>query len=260
MPPYRVNAKNQATMNIIIYGAQGVGKTVLGGSAQDHPDLAPVLFVNIEGGLKSIAARGDIDAEDVGSTAELEELFWKLANKDPEYAKYRTVVIDSVTELQTLNLEEIVAKAVASKTGKNANRTTADEVWMDDYGKSTVQLKRLLRWFKDLPINVIITALPKKVYPKGKKDEDKEPSEILPSLTSKLGDSLMGYVDYVWYMFSEERENDEVIRYILTRDKGVYRAKTRGMNFSEAMGPVVTNPNMKDLYDLFLKSEGTKKK
>jgi hypothetical protein len=260
-----------SNMNILIYGSQGVGKTVFAASAHDSKQMKGVLFLNAEGGLISVASRGDIRAVDLTSIEQnennptgfsLEEMFWKLANNDPAYKDIRTVVIDSVTELQTMNLEELVEAAIKKNPGKYKDRSR-DEIYQEDYGKSTTMLKRLFRWFRDLDRNVIWTALPKFVYPKGADLQNAEPLAVLPSLTAKLGDSLMGYVDFVWYMYQseetdEDTKEDLVVRHLLTQSRGAYRAKTRGMKFADAIGARVDNPNMAELYDLFMKSEGSK--
>ena len=46
---------------------------------------------------------------------------------------------------------------------------------------------------------------------------------------------------------------------MLTHSHGVYKAKTRGHNFANAIGEVVKNPNMAELYNTLLTSEGYSK-
>lgn len=234
-------------INALIYGRQGCGKTTLCATANDHPDLANVLFLNVEGGLLSVSGRGDIKKIDIRNIDVVEEVFWDLVNKDPDYADIQTVVIDSGSELQSLNLAQIVAEAVNSNKNK---RDDQDFIQLDDYGKSNAQLKRIFRWYRDAPFNVIITALPQYIFPRGNNQENQEPTDCLPQFTAKLAEAVMGYMDFVWYMYEVDGE-----RKLLTRPKGIYRAKTRGPRFSEAIGQVVDNPTLPALYQKLLESE-----
>ena len=47
-------------MNILIYGDPGSGKTHLAGTAQDVPNMADVHVFNVDGGIMTLASRGDI--------------------------------------------------------------------------------------------------------------------------------------------------------------------------------------------------------
>lgn len=264
-------SQTRTYLNILIYGNPGIGKTWLTATAQSHKDMQNVYFLNVEGGLATIAGVEGIKAIDIvgierfkptpekpallPNQSTLEDEFWKLAAKQGDYANINTVIIDSGTEIQTLNLEILSSEAMK----KNKNRSQ-DELWIDDYGKSTAQLKRIFRWFRDLPMNVIITALPQQVYPKGEGKKTLEPVEVRPQFTEKLGVSVMGYMDMVWYIYSDSDQ-----RYLLTQEHGVFKAKTRGIYFSEQLGTKVLLKNVNDpkseghdlssIYELFKKTE-----
>lgn len=244
----------------LIYGEPGCGKTTLASQANDHKKMEPVLFANVEGGLLSVAHRRDINAIDIRKTQDLYDLYDRMSTGDLE-GEVGTLVIDNFTEVQAMNLDEIVRKEVAS--GKNSNRVSNDDIWQDDYGVSTTQLARILRWFRNLPINLIITAHAKFVYPptgRGQQVTDKEPVAVLPMLSQKLCKTAMGQVDFVWFLeYQPEHLDDEdntvpERRLMLTRPDGIRQAKTRGPKFAEAMGPEVENPHLPTLYDIFLKS------
>lgn len=250
LTPYRVTT-SKPKIKTLIYGRPGIGKTTLAASAQEHPDLAPVLTANFEGGLLSISGRGDIDAVDIHSMEEVDQLFWSIRNLTPPFDQYKTLIIDSGSEMQTLALEEAVRIEMNKKQaqGRLGDRTI-DDIEIQNYGKSGAQLARIFRWFRDLPINLIITALPKFVFPQGVDARTALPIEVTPSFTNKLGVQIMGYVDFLWYLYEEGG-----VRKILTKDTGAYRAKTRGFNFQLGLGNPHNNPWLPTIYDLLVEAE-----
>lgn len=242
-------------MNILIYGDPGSGKTYLAGSAQDHPGMANVHFFNIDGGLMTLAYRGDITATDIHSVEDLEQEYWKLVNKDPKYEGIKTIVIDNITELQTLSLENIVRKEMTRNQGRKNRGATVDDIYVEDYGKSTKQMARVLRGFRDLPINVIYIAHKKDIM----KGQTGVVESSVPSLTSKLETAVSGYMDFVWYLYTATEQvadpqgaRPELHRYLLTESFDTYFAKTRGVEFAHSLGGVVRDPNMAEIYQKFI--------
>lgn len=237
-------SKQKPYLKALIYAKPGLGKTTLAASCLDHPELNDVLFINIDKGLLSIADRevtvAEIGIDESGVSTgnivkELEDILFKIVAKQPEYAKFKTVVIDSATELQVHNLEDI-------SKGKN-------QITQPDYGKDSKALKKVASALRDMPLNVIITALAKSRFD-GPEDA-KKLVEIGPALTASVSEALMAAVNFVWYLGLDPKSGNRIL---LTREMGVIRAKTRNQKFQEMIGDKIENPNLAVLYTKLLEA------
>lgn len=248
-------------INLLAYGDNGVGKTTFAATAQHHPRMRNVLFANIEGGLLSVEDMAGlppgIRKVDIKTPADIEELYWGLRNRktsgDNFYESVETTVIDSGTELQTKGLEFRVGEALEKEAGKKeAERRHADldDIHQDDYGRNARATARVFRAFRDLDVNVIITAYPRFRYPprpKGVRDWDPMPQECSPDFAPALQRHVKAYMDFVWYMYLQKIDDlnnplepvaGEYKRMILTKPAGIYYAKTRG-RLADKMGQVI---------------------
>jgi phage nucleotide-binding protein len=252
MPPIRRVTASDLKIKLLLYGRPGVGKTYLAAEANDHPALAPALFLNFEGGLLSVVGRGDIDAIDITSVADLEAAYLDIRDGKNGTDRYRTIVIDSASELYNKSLEEAIAA--------RAKGRSVDKIEIGDYGKASYQVHRLFRAFRDLDRNIIATAHAKMVYSQLQDSRSEQPIEVTPQFPEKLSQQLMGIFDWAWFQYLFEREAEdggtETVRAILTRDRGAYKAKTRGRTFPLALGEIVENATLPQIYDLYLRCEG----
>lgn len=219
---------------IMIFGGSGIGKTLASCIAKK------ALVVNCEGGLLCLEKYKDyfemlgLDVCKPESMDDLLDLFVML--KDTDHG-YETVILDSLTEIQKMSLEHIMASP--------KHKGDPDTPSLQDYGINTNQVRKLVRVFRDLPMHVVFTALDIE-----SKDDTDGTLRMMPLLTPKLQEEVMGYMDIVGYLFMSADEDGKPVRKLLTQPTGKYRAKDR----SGTLGIGLVNPTM---YDITCKLDGT---
>ena len=183
-------AQQNTTLNILIYGESGVGKTVLAGSADAVPSMRKVLFIDIEGGTSSlIHTYPNVDTVRVKNWEEMQEVYDAFFYGD--MSQYSTVVLDSLTEIQKFSMYNIMEELVKSKPDRDL-----DVPSMREWGKNLEQTRKIVRAFRDLPVNTIFTALAKEV-----RDDLTGVVTWKPSLTGKLADEVAAFLDIVVYYY-----------------------------------------------------------
>ena len=184
---------------------------------------------------------------DQANASKMLDAIWKHQTDEPRGKGqmpriYRTVVIDSLTEVQRRSLDRIVdtrtGQAFAGSITKGVkfenNRTT-----LQDYGDNTQQMRKLVRAFRDLDMNVIFTALESEVQ-----DDTTGKVTVRPALTDKLWQDVNGYVDIVARMFTVTKDK-MIERKIAFQPYGNYVAKDR----SGALGMGMTDATVKQIVD-----------
>jgi phage nucleotide-binding protein len=231
----------------LIYGEFGSGKTRFAGTAAEHELMRDVLFVSCEGGELTIRGRDMMKTGRIGAIKEIQEVLDSLTFGDKKYKSFRTVVVDSISAVRDILVEEMLAKP-----GRKLEVPTIQE-----WGLVNTHIKRIVRHFVHLPINVIFTCLPRFYYPKSKDENPAvEPIEVTPDFSRKLSNSVCAMVDHVWFLYVDPTRDDPTRRCLLTQPHGVYAAKTRGEEFAAAIGQLVENPTLSDLYSTLLKVGG----
>lgn len=158
-----------------LYGRSGSGKTTL---AATFPK--PILYLDIrDEGTDSIADVEGIDVLEPKTVEEVEEaLFWLIRNPK----RYKTVIIDTVTQMQEMAVEEIAAKSKSKKKAGEWGSMTK-QMW----GEVSAKLKSLIIDFRNLPMEVVFIAQDR-VF--NLDDEDGEDSELMPEVGPRLMPSV----------------------------------------------------------------------
>lgn len=205
------------TMNILLYGPGGTGKTVNACSAP-----GPILVGNAEGESALRFARGKwgddkIHEKAITCAKDLDDIFLHVR----EGCEEKTLVIDSVGEIYQRLVEELAGSGRAS---------------LQNYGDVNTKIERFVRAVKDLPINVVLIA-------HEQLDEDDGASIKRPATGGKkLPEKLVAAVDVVGYCAVLPESEDAPRRYVAqlveangrrAKDRSGSLGKLRDINLSE---------------------------
>jgi len=231
-------------LNILVYADSGTGKTTLAGSASEVEAMYPVLVVDIEGGTESLRhTYPNVDVVRVRTWNEMQQLYDTLHAGDHPY---KTVVLDSLTEIQKFSMYQIMEDLL-----KNNPDRDPDIPSMREWGKNIEQIRRFVRAFRDLDMHTIFTALVR---------IDKNTRTGLetrkPMLSGKLADEVAAFLDIVVYyytkeVFKEGADESDTLRLMLTRKTEDTVAKDRSGN----LPMIVEEPTMSTLFGLMYPTE-----
>lgn len=198
----------------LIFSPAGHGKTRLLGTAQDDPRTNPMLILDYEGGTSSLVGR-DIDLEPIRSWDDFTKVYSTVIGGEHPY---KSLGIDSISETHIFALLNILDTDTRT-------RKMPDRLEQGDYGIALVQMRRLVRKFRDLPMHVIFTALAKEIV------DPQEGTIKIPGLPGSFAEEILGIVDTVSYLsvgtIEDEEGNSSYHRVLLLRDYPQIRLKVR---------------------------------
>ena len=165
--------KRNLTINVIIYGAPGIGKTTFCATAPKP------LIIDLEGGSLSIADR-NVDLVQVTNINDVQEsVNFALKNG------YKTIVFDSLTRYAEVLMDDILAKN---------NKITAQ---IQHWGELVTRIKKMMWVLQAQNINTIFTCLEK---------ETDEGDQLIkrPSLNGQLVQAIPAIVDVTGYLYATQ--------------------------------------------------------
>lgn len=188
--------RKQTGVKILAYGDSGAGKTFA------IKDLPKPLIISAEAGLLSLQ-KYNLPYVEVKEISDIGEAFKFLqSSKD-----FESVAIDSISEIADVILQK--AKQM------NKDQRIA-------YGQMQDQMKEIIRSFRDLNLNVYITAQSERLT-------DASGTTIyFPSAPgNKLGQALPFFFDEVLAFRTKNNEEGETSYSILCKTDGTWYAKDR---------------------------------
>jgi len=227
-------------------------------------------------------SKKDVPTDVIEKVSKLKDALWSMEFGTPrdgqEPRLYYTVAIDSLTELQKRSMDRILdikhGTGIVANSGdiiitdtseieaapEDSKPSEPDEdvsilsgfadfevkaATLPDYGSNTNQMRKLVRAFRDLPMNVVFTALEQEV-----KDEVTGEMFTRPALTAKLAEDVLGYVDIVGYYYTrlvrEEGKDDRIERILQVQPFKNRQAKDR----SGRLGNGLINPTFTRIMNL----------
>lgn len=236
--------ETRSNINLLIYGKPGVGKTFLAATADHVPEMRPVLYLNVEGGDMTLRHAAPeirkIPEEGSLTWGQLEMIYNELARQcyngvQPGDFAPRTVILDTLTECQKMNMAQIMAELLMAEPDKGWDPDIPD---VRRWGKNIEQIRKWVRKYRDLPINVIMTC-----HEQEEKDQMTGAINHKPQLSGKLSNEVAGFFDVVTYLYVKS-EDGVPVRKLLTGAIEGYVAKDRSGNLPD----VLVNPTMKEIY------------
>lgn len=225
-------------VKVFIYGEPGAGKTVLAAGAPKP------FFIDTENSTEVLddwpELRRDCSILRVGSFNDIDEVYQAFLRRDPAIEDRQTIVLDTITEGQSRNLDGILEKA-ATESGGQRNPFVP---YQNDYKQSTEMLRRMLQLFRDLPLHIVVL---------GHRTEDKDDSGrkfVRPAVTPKVSQTIkaiFGLEAFLTYDIELEKETHKEIytNTLFTRQTRNIEAKTR----YRFLPTVLENPKFQDILD-----------
>lgn len=194
----------------LIFGPSGHGKTVLLGTANDDPRTSPMILLDYEGGTSSLVGR-KIDIVKIRSWEDYNEVYTYLVKDDHPY---KSIGLDSVSETHIMSL-------LARLDSPEKRRSNPDLLEQGDYGVALVQMRRLLRTFRDLPLHFFCTSLARDGV------DPRVGSIKVPALVGSLADEAPGIFELVSYLGLTEDESGDPMRVLVIQNYPKLRTKIR---------------------------------
>jgi hypothetical protein len=235
--------KRSPFINMLVYGDYGIGKTRLAASADEVPEMSPVLVLDYEGGTESIRRPyPGVHVLRVQDWDKMQLVYDELHRT--KGGNYKTIILDSLTEIQKFSMYAIMEKRVVDALAKG-DEADPDVPGMREWGKNVEQTRKFVRAFRDLPVHTIFTALSK---------DDKDPStgkrKTLPSLSGKVAQEVPAFLDVVVYYYLK-RVDDAERRFLLCNATEKNTAKDR----TGKLPMVLEEPTMQKIFDHILGAE-----
>jgi hypothetical protein len=233
------------------YSPPGHGKTTLLGTAVGDKRVSPMLLLEFEAGTRSIESKirkikleelgakkptiDKIDVVSIQTWADFDIAYDFLLEGNHDY---KSVGLDSLSEINWLNMSEALRIAMTED-----RKHDPDIPEQRDYLRSAGQIRKLVRFFRNLPLHVFFTSNAQWLQ-----DPQTRDNKLWPSLTGKLAFEIPGLVEIVGYLAIVDEEDDKTSRWLFVQPTGRFEAKDR--TEGGKLGEYIVEPTIPKIFDL----------
>lgn len=228
----------QRNINALIFGPPGHGKTHFLGTAALDERSAPIALLDFEGGvldvLQGLPGEGSAWVHiPIHSWEDFNQAYERLRVNDEGF---QSCGIDSLSETHIFAVMNILEE-------EGGKRQDPDAVQQQDWGKALIQLRRLVRYFRDLPMHSFYTA-----HHKDEVDA-REGLVKMVSLAGKAANEIPGLMTLVGYLALSQDEEGHAERVLLLQNYAKIRTKVRTPWGVEAPDEIV-DPTVSKVLDV----------
>ena len=197
-----------------VYGAPGTGKTTL---LSSFPK--PILLLDIkEKGTDSIRDVKGVDVAEIESIGQFETVYWRLKKGK---LKYKTVGIDTTTQLQQLYVEDVSGSDEPMGFGSLTQR---------QFGEVSGRMKRAIVDYRDLDLETVFLSQQRIFEPREDEvDDGNVATEVGPALMPSIATTLNSNVNFIGQTFKRQK--------ITKKEEGKKVVKIKKIQFCLLVGP-----------------------
>lgn len=221
---------NPDEIRFLVYGESGSGKTVF---SSTWPDC---VFLDIDKGMSSVTRRvGRIPIGATPQSTAWEVFLRALSFIESGQHNFKTIVVDSLNEMQSISMDHIKEKY--PEVRRPYNRLASQS----DYGMMLFDFEYTIRRMKALPMNVVFIA---QVAP-----QQYETDVVQPQLVGKhTPRNVARMMDIIGYLYKQEGGEDDTSSERKTRIMVFDAVNHVTKDRSDVLPMTVENPSYSELY------------
>jgi hypothetical protein len=238
------------------YGRAGSGKTTLAGTFPK-----PLLLLDIrDKGTDSIADVKGVEVLEISDLEDIEDIYYDVLKGGDH--KYKTVVFDTVTEMQKLVMRHVVMSKNKNKKVDESRIGDWGSMAKRDWGDVAAIMNKWIADFRDLDIEVVFLAQERVKNVEG--DEEDNDNQLTPEVGAmvmpSIASTLNAAVNVIGNTFirmkrttvvkgTKKTHKEEPVYCLRVGPNPIYTTKLRKPRSAEAP-PYIEDASYKDIRDL----------